>query len=376
MKEGGGGHRVGPLFLVVALLLMLLGEHIIPYTEFADTNVADGFQVERVADDLGGPACLEWVNHTALLVCDRDGGTIRKLQFNYSTAGLEWKRTGGDSVWLDGFYQPHDILIQNDFVLVSDRGRLTRINHSGLDSDWMNAVKNSERWVLIDGVPTGNHQTNNLDIMLNETVIWHVGSTCNICVEEDERNAALLWVNPENGEHGVLASGVRNSFHGTWVPDMGYLFSDNGRDWEGDHPPEEVNLLIAGEDYGWPEDGPETPIPEGTIGPVAIWTPHSSLNNLAFRPTDSPFPGGSHTVYATVFGSWNTLVPVGHEIVRIDFSENDTTPQGWQAETTVFASQISSPLPLAFHPSGDYLFYATFSGDGSLFAIYPDNHIG
>ena len=65
---------------------------------------------------------------------------------------------------------------------------------------------------------------------------------------------------------------------------MGYIFSDNGRDWEGDHPPEEINLLIPGEDYGWPDDDPENPVPEGTIGPIASWTPHSSLNNLAYRP--------------------------------------------------------------------------------------------
>ena len=156
--------------------------------------------------------------------------------------------------------------------------------------------------------------------MPNGTVIWHVGSTCNICDEVDERNAALLWVNSSTGAHGILASGVRNSFHGIWVPDMGYIFSDNGRDWEGDHPPEEINLLIPGENYGWPDDDPDHPVPEGTIGPIVTWTPHSSLNNLAYRPPNSSFPGGNHTVYATVFGSWNAIVPVGHEIVRIDFT--------------------------------------------------------
>ena len=33
---------------------------------------------------------------------------------------------------------------------------------------------------------------------------------------------------PPPGDHGVLASGVRNSFDGVWVDGMGYLFSDNG----------------------------------------------------------------------------------------------------------------------------------------------------
>ena len=48
------------------------------------------------------------------------------------------------------------------------------------------------------------------------------------------------------------ATGVRNSFDGVWVDDIGYLFSDNGQDAEGDDfPDEEINLLIEGGDYGW-----------------------------------------------------------------------------------------------------------------------------
>ena len=53
-------------------------------------------------------------------------------------------------------------------------------------------------------------------------------------------------MNGSTGEHGILASGVRNSFDGVWVPNIGYVFTDNGRDWEGDHPDEELNLLSEG----------------------------------------------------------------------------------------------------------------------------------
>ena len=187
-----------------------------------------------------------------------------------------------------------------------------------------------------------------------------------MCEETDERNAALLWVNASTGEHGVLASGVRNSFDGTWVEGLGYLFSDNGRDWEGDHPPEEVNLLLEGANYGWPDDAPETPVPEGSEAPVATWTPHSSLNGLAHRPMNSSLPGGNHTVYATVYGSWNSIVPVGHEIVRIDFTQDDNGL--WSGTTSVFASDLGTPLPIVFHPNGD-LFYATFGGNGRVHVI-------
>ena len=43
---------------------------------------------------------------------------------------------------------------------------------------------------------------------------------------------------------------MRNSYDGVWVESIGYVFTDNGRDWEGDHPHEEINLLVEGGDYG------------------------------------------------------------------------------------------------------------------------------
>ena len=77
-------------------------------------------------------------------------------------------------------------------------------------------------------------------------------------------------------------------------------------------------------------------------------------------------PGGNHTVYATVYGSWNSVVPVGHEIVRIDFSQ--AVDGTWSGTTSVFASDLGTPLPIVFHPNGD-LFYATFGGNGRIHVI-------
>ena len=222
----------------------------------------------------------------------------------------------------------------------------------------------------MDGIPVGNHQTNTVDVMPNGTLLWHSGSTCNVCNEADERNAALLWVNATTGEHGVLVSGVRNSFDGVWVDGHGYFFTDNGRDWEGDHPHEELNFMIPGAAYGWPDDEPDNPIPPGTEAPVGRWTPHSSMNGVDVRPVHSPLPGLSpsegFTLYATVYGSWNTILPVGQEIVRIDVMVGEDN--GYTTDITRFAWDAGTPLPLAFHPDGT-LYYAMFGGGGTLYTI-------
>jgi len=330
------------------LVLLLVARQIYPYSSFNTPTVGDGFEIEVVATNLGGPTCLEWFDDSTLIVCDRDGGQIYALDLNMSK-----------TVLVDDLDRPHDVAITDSHLFVSEAGKLSRYVHDGQLGEIGNKT------TLISNVPTGNHQTNAVNILPNGTLVWHSGSTCNICVEDDPRNGALLWVNGSTGEHGVLASGVRNSFDGTWVAGIGYVFTDNGRDWEGDHPDEELNLLSEGGDYGWPDDDPSNPVPAGSIAPIATWTPHTSMNGVAVRPANSPLPGGNSTIYATVYGSWNTILPQGHEIVRIDLDSSNGKVVG---TTSVFAEDVGTPLPITFHPNGD-LYFAVFGSNGKLYKI-------
>ena len=337
--------------IVYVLVLLLVARQIYPYSSFNTPTVDDGFEIEIVATNLGGPTCLEWFDASTLIVCDRDGGQIYTLDMNMSK-----------TVLINNLDRPHDVAISESDIFVSEAGKLSRYAHNGYLGDIGNKT------VLVSGVPIGNHQTNAVNILPNGTLVWHSGSTCNICVENDERNGALLWVNGSSGEHGILASGVRNSFDGVWVPNIGYVFTDNGRDWEGDHPDEELNLLSEGGDYGWPDDDPSNPVPEGSIAPIATWTPHTSMNGVAVRPPNSSLPGGNSTIYATVYGSWNTILPQGHEIVRIDL---DSSGENVVGTTTVFAEDVGTPLPITFHPNGD-LYFAVFGSNGKLYKISAD----
>jgi len=337
--------------IAVVLVFLLVARQIYPYSSFNTPTVDDGFEIEIVATNLGGPTCLEWFDASTLIVCDRDGGQIYTLDMNMTK-----------TVLINNLDRPHDVAISDSDIFVSEAGKLSRYAHNG----YLEEIGN--KTVLVSGVPVGNHQTNAVNILPNGTLVWHSGSTCNICVEDDERNGALLWVNGSSGEHGILASGVRNSFDGVWVPDIGYVFTDNGRDWEGDHPDEELNLLSEGGDYGWPDDDPSNPIPEGSIAPIATWTPHTSMNGVAVRPPNSSLPGGISTIYATVYGSWNTILPQGHEIVRIDLNSSGQNVVG---TTTVFAEDVGTPLPITFHPNGD-LYFAVFGSNGKLYKISAD----
>jgi glucose/arabinose dehydrogenase len=350
--------------VVLLLIFLLTARQIYPYTEPLNAEAIEGFEINKIASGLGGPTCLDWVDDHLLLMCDRDDGRILLLNASDNFS---------QRVLISGLDHPHDVHLTEEHMYVSEEGALAKYTRAAWSFE--------NRTVLIDGVPSGNHQTNAINAFPNGTLIWHSGSTCNVCSESDERNAALLWVNPETGDHGVLASGVRNSFDGVWVEGVGYIFSDNGRDLEGNHPEEELNMLVNGAAYGWPDDDPDHPVPEGTLAPIAGWTPHTSLNGLVLRPEGSPFPGlnasdgNGFTLYGTVYGSWNTILPQGHEILQIDFTPtgdtNATEPaEAWSSKITRFATDLGTPLPIIFAPDGT-MYYATFGSGGALYQITP-----
>jgi glucose/arabinose dehydrogenase len=341
--------------LVVLIITLLLARQLYPYVSGADPSVVDGFVVTEVSSGLGGPTCLVWQDEHTLLICDRDAGQILALNIS----------TDERSTVISGLDRPHGLALSSSLAFVSEAGILSRY---AVSDDGML----TERTVLVEGVTTKIHQSNAVEMLPNGTLLWHSGSTCNVCDEADERNAALLWVNATTGEHGVLASGVRNSFDGVWVGGHGYFFTDNGRDWEGDHPPEELNFLKEGAAYGWPDDDPEHPVPVGTEAPIGTWTPHTSMNGLDVRPPHSALPGlepsEGFTLYASVYGSWNTVLPQGHEILRIDVRPSDDG--SYTSAISRFAWDAGTPLPLVFHSDGT-LYYATFGNGGSLYAITP-----
>ena len=358
------------LFLVIAVVIMLVSVVMIriflPYArEGSRELLEEGIKLEEVATGLGSPSCLHWHDSDWLLVCDRDGRIL----------ALEMNDNGNFSdpvELLTGLDRPHGALTWVDTyngsqrLFVSETGKLTAWDlENGTDpGSWSLGTGD----VLVSGIPSGNHQTNSVMPGINGSLLWHSGSTCNICDEDDVRNAALLEVNPWTGEHSVVASGVRNSYDGAWMEGVGYLFTDNGRDWDGDdYPYEELNLLMLDAAYGWPDDSPDDPSPTGTLGPVATFTPHSSINGIDVRPDSSSLPGGNRTVYVTVFGSWNALIPTGEQLIRIDLVEDSNSPQGWRGEVTVVIEDLPTVLPLRFHPDGD-LYFCQYS-QGNLFRL-------
>ncbi len=128
--------------VVAILLFLIIAREIYPYAGVMEAEIADGYSQETIATGLGGPTCLVF-DEEVLLVCDRDGG--RMVTVN------------GDVI-LSGLDHPHGMLLLDDAVIISEEGKLTRY-----DSNFKNPV------VLVEGIPSGNHQTNAVNLLPNGT---------------------------------------------------------------------------------------------------------------------------------------------------------------------------------------------------------------
>ena len=140
--------------VVFLLIFLLVARQIYPYTSFQTPTVEDGYEIEVVATNLGGPTCLEWFDASTLIVCDRDGGRIYALDSEYS-----------QTVLVDDLNHPHGMAVTETNLFVSEAGTLSRYTHNGQ----LEQIGN--RTVLVSGIPTGNHQTNAINILPNGTLV-------------------------------------------------------------------------------------------------------------------------------------------------------------------------------------------------------------
>lgn len=194
--------------------------------------------------------------------------------------------------------------------------------------------------ILVDNLPDGGqHPNRTLAFGPDGLLYLSVGSSCNACPETNPEHATLLQINPATGQRRIYATGLRNTAGFGWSPVTGELWGlDMGSDWRGDDlPPEELNRIIDGGDYGWPwcygtrqVDQVIAQDPDGftreqycerTQPAVLTYTAHASPIAAVFY-TGTMFPAEyRNDLYTAMRGSWNRARPVGYKVVRIRFQD-------------------------------------------------------
>lgn len=204
----------------------------------------EGVTVAVFAAGLQGPRMLAFDPGGNLYVSQPRAGTVAVLPDRDRDGVADSVRT-----FAAGLDRPHGLAFAGRDLVVAEHGHLTRL----IDDD--RDLQAEAREVLSEDLPTGGgHWTRSVVRAPDGSFFVAAGSSCNVCIEKDPRRAAILKIPVAGGTGRVFARGLRNSVGLAFHPVTGELWaSDNGRDMLGDNlPPEEINRILAGGDYGWP----------------------------------------------------------------------------------------------------------------------------
>lgn len=297
-------------------------------TEFP-LQIPDGFRLSVFANGMSKPRDLLRDPNSTLLVSDMGAGVVYALADKNTDAVADENR-----VLLTNLNTPHGLALscfeKICTLFVATTERVTAYAYDPV------ALTATNPQTIID-LPTGGQHTTRSLLFLpdraDHQLLIAIGSSCNVCEEEDERRAAILAVNADGSDPKLFATGLRNSVFLTEDPSTRDVWAtDMGRDLLGDDlPPDEINRIDEGANYGWPfcygknvhDDSYEKYKDTFCNGTEPIFTPshidlpaHSAPLGIAFFPEEwgSEYTGDMLVAY---HGSWNRSTPTGYSIVRL-----------------------------------------------------------
>lgn len=332
-------------------------------------KVPSGFRVTEYASGFQAPRLLAVASNGDVFVSDMRAGSVSVLPDRNHDGKPDSK-----SVFATGLRQPHGLAFHNGYLYVANTDAVVRFAYKPGDTKVSGAAQK-----LVD-LPSGTgHSTRTVTFGPDGRMYVSIGSSCNVCEEDDARRAAV-WVYDADGKNGKpYATGLRNAVGLEWFGGTLYA-TNNGRDMLGDDiPPESFYKLKAGGNYGWPycytlngkqvfdqEFGRKTSAVCANATPAfATVTAHSAPLGLAFY-TGTQFPTAyRNQMIVALHGSWNRTQRTGYKVVMV----NPQTGRVQDFITGFLDGQTvrGRPVDLAVLPDGALLL--TDDANGAIYRI-------
>jgi glucose/arabinose dehydrogenase len=268
----------------------------------ADLDVPAGYAAAVFADGLANPRFMAVAPDGVLFVAERGRDRIVALP-DRDGDGVADEAI----VVASGFGSAHDLTFDPD-------GRMLVAGTEAVFRVTLDELSEASREVLVDDLPTGGHETKTVAVMPDGDLLVSIGSSCNVCQEEDARRATVQRI--EDGGLRPFMVGLRNAV-GLWVdPETGRVWAtDMGRDHLGnDQPPETVYELLEGADAGWPRchagalrdpDFGSDAGCDGVAAPAVTFPAHTAPLALI---------GWQGHLVVALHGSWNSSTKVGYAV--------------------------------------------------------------
>ncbi len=326
------------LFAVVVLGLLLAGAWLFrePLLKAAGISMDSGLPGETA---LELPAGIEsnvfasGLDHPRFMAVGPEGTLFVAEQGENQVVALPDRDGDGRADELvvvgSGYDVAHSLAFAQDgTLLVAGSGTLFRVT---LDDDF----RETQREAILTYSPGGQHSTRTVAVTPDGSLLVSVGSSCNVCWEEDEERATVVTAPAEGGDWRVLMRGLRNAVGVAIDPATGEAWAtNNGRDLIGDDmPPETLYRLVDGADAGWPRchagnivdpDMGDEPDPDtGLVGcedvapPAASFGAHMAPLGIAFW---------QDRAVIAFHGSWNRSEKVGYEVQWLPWDDGPAGP--------------------------------------------------
>lgn len=350
-----------------------------PDTVSARFRVAPGYRVELFADGIQNARFLRMSPGGSLVVSQPRLGRLLRVDRDGNGDG----RSDARQTLIEGLDRPHGF----DFaaggesggqLFIGEGSAIARVavTETGADS----LAISGEPVRIVTGIPEGgNHWTRTLRVGPDGLLYLSVGSSCNVCLEEDARRAALLRYAIDGTGEEIHAAGLRNSVGFDWRPGSDELYAtDNGRDLLGDDtPPCELNRIERGGFYGWPyayaDNQPDPDFGPGhaariraSLPPAHAFGAHQAPLGITFlRHPDHPeaFRGAA---LVALHGSWNRSELSGYKVVSLHWdAEGRITERDFLTGFQDGDDVIGRPVDVAEGPDG-----AIYVSDDYAGAIY------
>ncbi|MFL6277330.1 MAG: PQQ-dependent sugar dehydrogenase [Blastocatellia bacterium] len=245
-----------------------------------------------------------------------------------------------------------------------------------------------DQTIILDNLPSnGDHQTNRIKFGPDGMLYIGQGSATDGGTPapgrpvEGSLNGAILRINVDNPQVNIFATGLRQPFALAFHPDNGALFSvDIGQGefcnfcQDDKAPPEEINWIVAGGNYGFPNcDGTPTadnPSCSGVRAPSLQYPAHLTPTGLTFYTgPQAEAAGFKNQLLVGIYKPYHNDKNIGADLRRVVVTGDGTS--AFQLRDDDYIIKLNpidpgdGPIDTAVEP---------ISGDIYLARFDPVNH--
>ena len=292
-------------------------------------EVPKGYRFTLFASGLPNARFMLVTSQGDILLSTPRSGEVHFLKRDSNSDGV----ADESRVLLSGLRSPHGMDFYEDWLYVAEKHAIGRIKFDAATGEVTGRIE-----YILEGLPEGgNHSNKTIRFGPDGWLYLNIGSSCNVCIEEDERRAAISRMKPDGSEFEIYAKGLRNSVGFDWSPIDGALYAtNNGRDMLGDDfPPEELNRVEKGKFYGWPyvnstgildpdfgDQGGE--FIDETVYPVHSFPAHNAPLGMTFLKSNQHPENFRNNAIVALHGSWNRSQKDGYKVVRLRWNSDGT----------------------------------------------------